>query len=86
MSSSSTSDSTSTRSGARSSAGSGASPRSSTRSGSENQDNTEIREIEDPPTSIEPTNSSNTGISKAIDKFTLDGEPIKSKYKIFKNI
>ena len=30
------------------------------------------------------TNNSDTGITRAIDRLTLDGEPIKSKRQVFK--
>jgi len=43
-----------------------------------------MRDVGDPSTGIESTNNSNTGITKAIDKLTLDGEPIKSKRQVFK--
>ncbi len=45
----------------------------------------EMRDAGDPPAGAGSANNSDTEISEAMDKLTLDGEPIISKRKVFKN-
>ncbi len=64
--------------------GTGTGTGSDSGSGSGNDDDTEMRDAGDPSAGTESANNGDTGITKAIDKFTLDGEPIKSKRRVFK--
>jgi len=43
-----------------------------------------MRDAGDPSAGTESANNGNTGITEAMDKLTLDGEPIKSKRQVFK--
>ncbi|KAL9125159.1 MAG: hypothetical protein Q9217_005591 [Psora testacea] len=63
--------------------GSGSGPGSGPGSVSDNHDDTEMRDAGDPPAVAESANNSDTGIGEAMDKLTLDGEPIKAKRTFF---
>lgn len=52
--------------------------------GSDNNEDTEISNTEDSFVGSESANNNDTGIIGVIDKFTLNGEPIKFKRQIFK--
>lgn len=53
-------------------------------SGSGNGEDTEMSNTGDPSAGTGSANNGDTGITGAMDKLTLDGEPIKSKRQVFK--
>ena len=53
-------------------------------SGSSNGEDTEMSNTGDPSAGTGSANNGDTGITGAMDKLTLDGEPIKSKRQVFK--
>ena len=54
-------------------------------SGSNNQEDTEIRDAVDQPGGAASANNSDTAMNEAMHKLTLDGEPIEAKRKFFKS-
>jgi hypothetical protein len=53
-------------------------------SGSGNGEDTEMRDAGDPSAGTESANNGDTGTAEAMNKLTLDGEPIESKRQVFK--
>ena len=86
---SSSADNTGNSSGAGNDAGigngAGTGSGTSNANGTGNNEDTEMNDAADPTANAESATNGDTAISEAMDKLTLDGEPILSKRQVFKN-